>query len=116
MLGASLPWDLEQYSVCDNVDLKIILEEYSSFHQVKYSKKPDICRRADKENSEVAVKRKKAVKLNKRSPSEQLAGRKAAPLAEAGNGMKDLQITGRGKSAMEDDIKASHFDSFVLFS
>ena len=35
--------------VCDNVDLKIILEEYSSYHQVKYGKRPDICRRAEKE-------------------------------------------------------------------
>ena len=35
--------------VCDNVDLKIILEEYSSYHQVKYGKRPDICRRAERE-------------------------------------------------------------------
>ena len=35
--------------MCDNVDLKIILEEYSSYHQVKYGKRPDICRRAEKE-------------------------------------------------------------------
>ena len=35
--------------VCDNVDLKIILEEYSSYHQVKYGKRPDICRRAEKD-------------------------------------------------------------------
>ena len=35
--------------MCDNVDLKIILEEYSSYHQVKYGKRPDICRRAEKD-------------------------------------------------------------------
>ena len=35
--------------VCDNVDLKIILEEYASYHQVKYGKRPDICRRAERE-------------------------------------------------------------------
>ena len=69
VLSSSLPWEVDNYSVsntnyleqrkfyddaiptkvCDNVDLKIILEEYSSYHQVKYGKRPDICRRAEKE-------------------------------------------------------------------
>ena len=34
ILAQSLPWDVDQYTVCDNVDLKIILEEYASYHQV----------------------------------------------------------------------------------
>ena len=34
VLSTSLPWDVDNYSVCDNVDLKIILEEYASYHQV----------------------------------------------------------------------------------
>ena len=41
--------NIKSTKVCDNVDLKIILEEYSSYHQVKYGKRPDICRRAEKE-------------------------------------------------------------------
>ena len=34
VLSSSLPWDVDNYSVCDNVDLKIIMEEFSSYHQV----------------------------------------------------------------------------------
>ena len=63
VLSTSLPWDVDNYSVCDNVDLKIILEEYASYHQVclpslspcwhysqvKYGKRPDICRRNEKD-------------------------------------------------------------------
>jgi katanin p60 ATPase-containing subunit A1 len=102
ILTASMPWDMEQYLVCDNVDLKIILEEYASYHQVKYGKKPDICRRAEKENNEVAAKRKKPQKLMKRSPSVN-NNTKQVPLADAG--VKDLQITGKG--VIEDDLKHS---------
>ena len=33
-LASSLPWDVDQYTVCDNVDLRIIVEEFASYHQV----------------------------------------------------------------------------------
>ena len=58
VLASSLAWDCDQYQVCDNVDLKIIVEEFASYHAVKYGKRPDICRRVEKENTE-AVKRKR---------------------------------------------------------
>ena len=105
-LAASLPWDLAQYSVCDNVDLKIILEEFSSFHQVKYGKKPEVCRRSDKENSEVSsVKRKRTHKLTKRSSS--LGNKQPPPPLAETCGVSDLQIT--GKSVVEEDIGAADF-------
>ena len=103
VLSSSMPWDMDQYLVCDNVDLKIILEEYSSYHQVKYGKKPDICRRAEKENNEVAAKRKKPQKTMKRSPSVNNNNTKQAAIADAG--IKDLQVTGKG--VIEDDLKQS---------
>ena len=108
-LAASLPWDVSQYTVCDNVDLKIILEEYSSYHQVKYGKKPDVCRRSEKENNELSVKRKRPHKLTKRSSSlnNNSSKQQQTPQAEP-CGVSDLQITGR--SVIEDDIgKAADF-------
>ena len=30
----SLPWEINNYTVCDNVDLKIVFAEYESYHQV----------------------------------------------------------------------------------
>ena len=106
-LAASLPWDVSQYTVCDNVDLKIILEEYSSYHQVKYGKKPDVCRRSEKENNELSVKRKRPQKLTKRSSSVNNNSKQSAPQTEA-CGVTDLQVT--GKSVIEDDIgKAPDF-------
>ena len=105
-LAASLPWDLAQYSVCDNVDLKIILEEFSSFHQVKYGKKPEVCRRSDKENNEVSsVKRKRTHKLTKRSSS--LGNKQPPPPLAETCGVSELQIT--GKSVVEEDIGAADF-------
>ena len=101
-LSASMPWDMDQYLVCDNVDLKIILEEYTSYHQVKYGKRPDICRRAEKENNEVVAKRKKPHKAMKRSSSVN-SNTKQVPVADAG--VKDLQITGKG--VIEDDLKSN---------
>merc|ERR1712062_595581 len=108
-LAASLPWDVSQYTVCDNVDLKIILEDYSSYHQVKYGKKPDVCRRSEKENNELSVKRKRPHKLTKRSSSlnNNSSKQQQTPQAEP-CGVSDLQITGR--SVIEDDIgKAADF-------
>ena len=104
-LVSSLPWDVDQYVVCDNVDLKIILEEYNSYHQVKYGKKPDVCRRSEKENNEVAVKRKKPQKMTKRSSSLNNS-KHNTPLPDA-CGVNDLQVT--GKSVIEDDIKHNDF-------
>ena len=104
-LAASLPWDLSQYTVCDNVDLKIILEEFSSYHQVKYGKKPEVCRRSEKENNEVLVKRKRTHKLTKRSSS--LGNKQPPPPLTEACGVTELQIT--GKSVVEDDIRATDF-------
>ena len=111
VLTSSLPWDCDQYQVCDNVDLKIIVEEFASYHQVKYGKRPDICRRAEKENTEMtSVKRKKPAKtISKRSSSVNSNSKHNTPLPDA-VGVTDLQVT--GKSVIEDDMK--HSAGFTL--
>jgi hypothetical protein len=32
--ACSLPWEVGNYTVCDNVDLKMVLTEFESYHQV----------------------------------------------------------------------------------
>ena len=80
--------------------------------QVKYGKRPDICRRAEKENSDsssVAVKRKKPGKPGKRS-SSLTTTKQTPPLPDSacgggggGGGVAELQVTGR--SVMEEDVR-----------
>ena len=78
--------------------------------QVKYGMRPDICRRAEKENSDsssVAVKRKKPGKPGKRS-SSLTTTKQTAPLPDSacgggGGGGAELQVTGR--SVMEEDVR-----------
>lgn len=41
---------LEQYSLCDNVDLELILQEYETFQFVKFRKQPHVVKRADAES------------------------------------------------------------------
>ncbi len=35
--ACSLPWEVGNYTVCDNVDLKMVLTEFESYHQVKHT-------------------------------------------------------------------------------
>ena len=77
---------------------------------MKYGKRPDICRRAEKENSDsnsVAVKRKKPGKPAKRS-SSLTSTKQTTPLPDSasgggGGGGAELQVTGR--SVMEEDVR-----------
>ena len=75
---------------------------------MKYGKRPDICRRAEKENSDsssVAVKRKKPGKPGKRS-SSLTSTKQTTPLPDSacgGGGGVELQVTGR--SVMEEDVR-----------
>ena len=76
------------------------------YPQVKYGKRPDICRRAEKENSDsssVAVKRKKPGKPAKRS-SSLTSTKQTTPLPDSAlGGGAELQVTGR--SVMEEDVR-----------
>ena len=73
---------------------------------MKYGKRPDICRRAEKENSDsnsVAVKRKKPGKQAKRSSSH-TSTKQTTPLPDSAcGGGAELQVTGR--SVMEEDVR-----------
>ena len=73
---------------------------------MKYGKRPDICRRAEKENSDsnsVAVKRKKPGKPAKRS-SSLTSTKQTTPLPDSAcGGGAELQVTGR--SVMEEDVR-----------
>jgi hypothetical protein len=35
--ACSLPWEVGNYTVCDNVDLKMVLTEFESYHQVNHT-------------------------------------------------------------------------------
>jgi hypothetical protein len=35
--ACSLPWEVGNYTVCDNVDLKMVLTEFESYHQVSHT-------------------------------------------------------------------------------
>jgi hypothetical protein len=37
--ACSLPWEVGNYTVCDNVDLKMVLTEFESYHQVNHTPK-----------------------------------------------------------------------------
>ena len=121
MLSSSLPWDVDNYSVCDNVDLKIIVEEFASYHQVmddgdllvgchyiplsqvKYGKRPDICRRSEREPGDTAslqgnpARRKRAQRtLNKMKRSSSFNNN--SPAVPEGGGMA---VTGVGCGMVE---------------
>ena len=42
-------WDVGHFTVCDNVDLTLVLTDYISFHQMRFNRSPSLCRRIDKD-------------------------------------------------------------------
>ena len=41
-------WDVSHFTVCDNVDLTLVLTDYISYHQMRFNRSPSLCRRIDK--------------------------------------------------------------------
>ena len=42
-------WDVAHFTVCDNVDLTLVLADYISYHQMRFNRAPSLCRRIDKQ-------------------------------------------------------------------
>ena len=42
-------WDVAHFTVCDNVDLTLVLTDYISYHQMRFHRTPSLCRRIDKQ-------------------------------------------------------------------
>ena len=53
-------WDVGHFTVCDNVDLTLVLTDYISYHQMRFNRSPALCRRIDKDQ---------ILHKNERSPS-----------------------------------------------
>ena len=43
-------WDVAHFTVCDNVDLTLVLTDYISYHQMRFNRSPSLCRRINKQN------------------------------------------------------------------
>lgn len=50
-LKAESPIKLDEYVLCDNVDLELVLQEYETFQFVKFRKQPHIVRKAEGKHS-----------------------------------------------------------------
>ncbi|XP_040359094.1 katanin p60 ATPase-containing subunit A-like 2 [Ixodes scapularis] len=53
---------LDQYVLCDNIDLELILQEYETFQFVKFRKQPNIIRRPDGDGLDTMVNHTKTTK------------------------------------------------------
>ena len=42
-------WDVGHFTVCDNVDLTLVLTDFISYHQMRFNRSPSLCRRIDKD-------------------------------------------------------------------
>ena len=50
-------WDVSHFTVCDNVDLTLVLTDYISYHQMRFNRSPALCRKIDKPQISYSEKR-----------------------------------------------------------
>ena len=78
-VAESTGWDIEEYKVCDNVDLGLVLTDFVNFYQMRFNRYPMICKKRGVEDGTPA-KRKVRKPISKEKLSVDSTDGKNHPL------------------------------------